>query len=108
MQLGISFITAQYCKYVKKLRAAYWATSKYILSNSGKPKLITAIPSQVLEDNSGKGVETERQASHVDEETVRTANSKEVTKVSVVRITDWSQVRVLPSPPDNLVNDFCI
>jgi hypothetical protein len=66
------------------------------------------IPSQVPGDNSRKGVETERQASHADEETVRTANSKEVTKVSVVRITDWSQVRFLPSPPDKLVSFFCI
>gem|GEM_PF-2376512 len=35
----------------------------------------------------------------VDEETVQTTNSKEATKVEVVRITDWSLVRIQPGPP---------
>jgi hypothetical protein len=54
-----------------------------------------AIPSQVRFCER-KGVETERQASAnppaggADEETVRTTNSKEATKVVAVRITDWS------------------
>jgi hypothetical protein len=60
------------------------------------------IPSQALAV-AREGVETVRQASHVDEETVQTANSKEATKVVVVRITDWSLVQIQPGPP-NIIN----